>query len=286
MENKSSKPRKHLEIGTILFNSDEKTFSRFLQSISQNIRDCSVKGIDISLRIKWNSPPTFDLQQIRGLSEISNVMEQGYYNTGFGRAHNNMMVNAFEQGADYYICINPDGFLDIDAVATLVEFYENLETKGIVEAIQFPREHPKQYNPFTFETAWCSGACLFIAREIHDQIGGFDDNIFMYCEDIDLSWRTKEAGLKCYLCANAIFFHDVRESKSELVRKMMLDSARYIAIKWQNKDFRASIENILLLNNFYKSVSDMPLYDGLTKHNMDPKNQEWRHMLSFSQTRW
>lgn len=286
MESIDRKPRNRLEIGTVLYNSDERTFDRFLQALAINIRDCHNKNIDISLRIKWNSPPTFDVRQVQALSGIPHVTEEGYYNAGFGRAHNRMMNNAFESGATYYLCINPDGFLDIDAASTIVNFYENLPTKGIVEAMQFPREHPKQYNPFTFETAWCSGACLLIAHDIYSQVGGFDDNIFMYCEDIDLSWRVKERGLKCYICSSALFFHDVRESKSNLIRKMMLDSARYLAIKWQNKEFKTVIENVLLVDQYYKILSDMPSYDDVKKHSMDPKIQEWRYMLSFSQARW
>ena len=286
MNNGDHRPRGHLDIGTILYNSDEKIFLRFLQALSLNIKDCAAKGIDIRLRLKWNSPPTFDLHGVEALDGIAHVVEPGHYNSGFGRAHNKMMHDAFEGGADWYICINPDGFLDIGAAATLVNFYENLEIKGLVEAIQFPREHPKQYNPFTYETAWCSGACLLIARGVRDQIGSFDDNIFMYCEDIDLSWRAKENNLACYMCASALFFHDVRETKSNLIRKMMLDSACYVAIKWQNKDFRIAIENVLLSDQHYRSLDEMPPFDSVRKHGMDPKNQEWRYMLSFSRTRW
>lgn len=72
-------------------------------------------------------------------------------------------------------------------------------------------EHPKQYNPFTGVTDWCSGACLAITSDTFRVIGGFDESIFMYCEDIDLSWRAKSAGFECYTCSSALFFHKVQE---------------------------------------------------------------------------
>ena len=41
---------------------------------------------------------------------------------------------------------------------------------------------------------WVSGACFLARRAVLDQIGGFDDGYFMYLEDVDLCWRTGEAG--------------------------------------------------------------------------------------------
>ncbi|HLI47640.1 MAG TPA: glycosyltransferase family 2 protein [Chthonomonas sp.] len=42
---------------------------------------------------------------------------------------------------------------------------------------------------------WVSGAALFIRRELIEQIGGFDEDFYMYCEDVDLCWRATHAPL-------------------------------------------------------------------------------------------
>ncbi len=41
---------------------------------------------------------------------------------------------------------------------------------------------------------WLTGAFLLVRREAWDQIGGFDDDQWMYAEDIDLCWRLHRAG--------------------------------------------------------------------------------------------
>ncbi len=42
---------------------------------------------------------------------------------------------------------------------------------------------------------WLSGAALMIRKSVVDQIGCFDEDFFMYCEDVDLCWRTNHTPL-------------------------------------------------------------------------------------------
>src|SRR5687767_3381149 len=59
---------------------------------------------------------------------------------------------------------------------------------------QIPYEHPKTYDPVTRETPWVSGAASLFRRAAFEAAGGFEPRIFMYGEDVDLSWRLRAQG--------------------------------------------------------------------------------------------
>lgn len=157
-------------------------------------------------------------------------------NIGFGKGHNRLMEQAFRDGADAYLALNPDGFLHPGAIAALVRDMATTGGLALIEARQFPNEHPKVYDMETGETPWCSGACLLIPRQLHERIGGFDDGFFMYCEDVDLSWRARMSAAGCRMSADALFFHDVLDRpQSDFARWHMAISMRRLIGKWAGR---------------------------------------------------
>ena len=67
---------------------------------------------------------------------------------------------------------------------------------------------PKAVDSRTGETTWCSGAAALIRREAFEQINGFDERLyFMYCEDVDLSWKLWIRGWKCIYVPEAVVRH-------------------------------------------------------------------------------
>ncbi|TXN00202.1 hypothetical protein FV242_22850 [Methylobacterium sp. WL64] len=274
---------KIVAIGMILFRAEKDEICRSIDAIKAAANRCT--GTIIKIYIKWNSEPTFSLGDIINNVNISIEILSGDFNDGFGAAHNKMMEKALEK-ADAYICLNPDGFLHPDSLASLVKLDVNLPNPALIEAIQFPREHPKPYDPFTGLTAWCSGACLYISKRLYTQVGGFDENIFMYCEDIDLSWRVRNSGYKCFVCVDAFFYHEVREKKSALVDQLMFESARYLSYKWGADGFTAEMERLLVERNFYPTADYLPPLPEVSRIPSKPGLQEWRQLLSFAIPRW
>ena len=58
-------------------------------------------------------------------------------------------------------------------------------------------------------TQWLSGACLMIHARLWDRLGGFDEEYFLYWEDVDLSWRAAAAGAELLVDAGAVAVHAV-----------------------------------------------------------------------------
>lgn len=53
---------------------------------------------------------------------------------------------------------------------------------------------------------FCGGAAMLRRDAIRD-VGGFDESLFMYYEDTDLSWRIRQAGWEVRYCADALVTH-------------------------------------------------------------------------------
>ncbi len=49
----------------------------------------------------------------------------------------------------------------------------------------------------------CGGAALY-RRDMLEDIGFFDEDLFMYCEDVDLNWRAQLAGYRCVFAPQAV----------------------------------------------------------------------------------
>ncbi len=53
-----------------------------------------------------------------------------------------------------------------------------------------------------------TGCCLLIPRKVYEDIGGFDEDYFLYLEDVDLSKRAARAGYRLLFAPDAHVWHD------------------------------------------------------------------------------
>jgi hypothetical protein len=67
-----------------------------------------------------------------------------------------------------------------------------------------------------------SGACMLVKKEALDKTGGFDEQFFMYAEDIDLSYRIQQAGYINYYLADGTIIHFKGESTKKDFRYVKL----------------------------------------------------------------
>ncbi|HEY2630650.1 MAG TPA: glycosyltransferase [Usitatibacter sp.] len=113
-------------------------------------------------------------------------------NLGFGKGHN---ANAARGTAPFVLIVNQDCVLEPGVLGRLLEVAARDDEKvGIWELRQIPYEHPKGYDPVTLDVTWASGAAMLVRRKAFEDVRGFEPRIFMYGEDVDLSWRLRAKG--------------------------------------------------------------------------------------------
>ena len=240
-----------VNIGIVTFNNANEQLQRLLESISASYDVASktaevalsITGIDNGAACITESIKASKLSHGIGLQTLDSVG-----NVGFGTAMNMLLKQAFDeaqtkQPSDLFIAVNPDGLFHLRCLSELMAA-ASVSTAALLEARQFPEEHPKPYARGTGETLWATGACLAVPANIYKTIGGFDENLFMYGEDVDLSWRARAAGFRVKLVHDAIFVHPtLGRVWSREAKKHFFLSAIYLAYKWGAGEFTQLYED-------------------------------------------
>ncbi len=136
-------------------------------------------------------------------------------NVGFGAGHD----RAIAQGrADYFLVSNIDIQLSDDAIEQIVAHAVSHGQNDVAswEMRQAPFEHPKYYDPVTLDTNWSSHACILIRRDAYLRVGGYESQIFMYGEDVELSYRFRSFGYRLKYCPSAVVFHYTYEHENQV----------------------------------------------------------------------
>jgi N-acetylglucosaminyl-diphospho-decaprenol L-rhamnosyltransferase len=108
-----------------------------------------------------------------------------------------------------------------------------------------------------------SGACLCISRAALLEAGSFDEDFFMYAEDIDLSYRLEKAGFVNYYFADSTIIHFKGESTKKDIRyvrqfyKAMSQFRRKHFSQGMPGLFRAALEAAIWLRAGLKAGLEM-----------------------------
>ena len=126
-------------------------------------------------------------------------------NRGFGSGHN---LAASRGSAPWLVVTNVDLEFEPDAIANAMQRALAAPPRTVAwEFRQKPYEHPRYYDPVTLETACSSHACVMLRRSAFEEVGGYDEHIFLYGEDIELSFRLRDHGYRLQVCPNAVVWH-------------------------------------------------------------------------------
>jgi GT2 family glycosyltransferase len=169
-----------------------------LQELIESLAEPSQVPLARNLLVHDNSPDPGVAERIRALAPLARgafdriEVHRSEANVGFGRGHN---ANAARGTAPFLFVLNQDCVLEPGALERIVRIAAaDAGDVAAWELRQIPYEHPKSYDPVTLDTGWVSGAATLLRREAFDAAGGFEPRIFMYGEDVDLSWRLRARG--------------------------------------------------------------------------------------------
>ncbi len=126
-------------------------------------------------------------------------------NVGFGCGHNSNLLRA---ESEFFLVTNVDLEFELNALTVLVRSAESDDSRVAAwECRQKPYEHPKHYDPVTGETLWCSSACVLFRTSAIRKLGGYESRIFMYGEDVELSYRLRAHGFLLRYVPKSVVWH-------------------------------------------------------------------------------
>lgn len=192
-------------------------------------------------------------------------------NLGFGKANN---LGAKHAKGEYLLFLNPDTIIPSSTLSSVLKQLENLSNLGAYTCqlrfsdgtIQpsggyfptltriiswqifsdiFPLPlfvKPIHPSPTLFKNSfspdWIQGAFFLVPSQVFKKISGFDENIFMYAEDIDICYRLKQLGLNIYYSNSPSITHlQSKSSTTDFVILSEITGIKYLAKKllpaWQ-----------------------------------------------------
>lgn len=189
-------------------------------------------------------------------------------NLGFGKANN---IGLKQASGKYILLINPDTLVAEDTFEKMIKFFESNPEAGLAGCkilnpdgslqLACRRSFPGPWTSFTkvtglsslfpnnkvfarynltyldenktYEVDAISGSFMMMLKEVYAKVGGFDEQFFMYGEDLDLCYRIQKSGFKVYYVHSTQIIHYKGEStkRSSLDETKVFYSAMHLFVK-------------------------------------------------------
>lgn len=197
------------------------------------------------------------------------VLIENKENTGFSKGNN---IGVAHAKGEFLCILNPDTVVAEDTFTKLLKFADSKKDLGIIGCklidgngdylpeskrniptpkVSFSKIFGKGNSYYANhlqvsdigEVAVLVGAFMLLKREIFNIVGGFDEDYFMYGEDIDLSYRILNNGYKNYYVGSQTIIHFKGEStpKNKIYRKRFYEAMGIFYKKHFKRNFLLDI---------------------------------------------
>tara|TARA_R110002049_G_scaffold183328_1_gene351237 strand:- start:1174 stop:2202 length:1029 start_codon:yes stop_codon:yes gene_type:complete len=197
----------------------------------------AIRNIDAEIIVVDNNSEDDSCDMVKALFPDVNLIENKT-NFGFAKGNN---IGVLQAKGKYLCVLNPDTVVAEDTFTKILEFAESKQDLGIVgcklingAGLFLPES--KRNVPYlkaafkklmgnsnhyyanhlskneSGEVAVLVGAFMLLKQAIYNEIGGFDEDYFMYGEDIDISYKALKSGYKNYYFGETTIIHFKGES--------------------------------------------------------------------------
>lgn len=227
----------------------------------------SLKDFSMEVVVVNNNPGDEEFMNIEkaypGFRFIHNIVNGGY--------SNGCNLGCSEAYGDYFLILNPDTIAREEEIGKLLEAARSNSRYYVISCFQI-RENGKEsraYGKFPWRRSyfvedpdatvifpdWVSGSVMMMHRDIFNQLQGFDEDFWMYYEDVDLCLRARNAGGEVAFYNNIIIQHDHGASSrtdpdTTAVSKCEVQISRHLYIhKHENGIRRSAIQAVTVADN-------------------------------------
>ncbi|MFA6427915.1 MAG: glycosyltransferase family 2 protein [Candidatus Buchananbacteria bacterium] len=210
---------------------------RFLDDCRDSLRKQTYPESLFKIVLIDNGTPVEEEQRLRQALPEAVYLRQSE-NTGFARGNNQGFRWAQANGYDYAVALNMDTIINPTWLAELVQAAESDERIGAVQPkiLLWPSKKINslgnvlhflgfgycwgygQEDNFTDfkirDVLYVSGCSAFYRLKALEQVGLFDEDLFFYHEDTDLSWRLRLLGWRTVIAPASKLYHKYEFSRS------------------------------------------------------------------------
>jgi len=194
--------------------------------------DCLKKllATKIEVIVVDNASKDGSFEEIKKIKEISKIIANND-NLGFAKGCNQGIKFALQKRADLVLFLNQDALIKKNFLEPLEEGFEKNENLGVAAPVVKHHLNRRtcydfggQINSFTkqaihdnrisaknnqksIERDFVSGCCLLARKEVFEKVGFFDEDFFLYFEDVDFCHRVKKGGFRIQVFPQSVIFH-------------------------------------------------------------------------------
>ncbi|QAA81172.1 glycosyltransferase family 2 protein [Aequorivita sp. H23M31] len=221
-----------MKLSVVILNYNVRYFlEQCLRSVQQ-----AIESLDAEIIVIDNNSQDESCEMVKSLFPGITLIENKD-NVGFSKANNQAVAVAKGE----YLCIlNPDTAVTENTFHQVLDYAEGISNLGALGVYlmdgtgnflpESKRNLPtpkvslkklagfsKKYYSKLSETSKGEvdvlvGAFMLLKRSVYNEVGGFDEDYFMYGEDIDLSYKITQAGYKNHYFGSATVLHYKGES--------------------------------------------------------------------------